>query len=802
MKTLKLKAYTFLISGLGLTSIYGQVGINTEQPKVTLDVVGKPTNISSLDGITAPRIKGVELKAKTYTSEQKGAIVYVTEVETSPTGQTANVTNVGYYYFDGSLWQKFSGKTYTAGTGLLLNGTTFSHAAHTGDVTGTTVLTIADNAVTSAKIADGTIVGADIADGTINSTKLAPGVLTNIYNSDGTLSSNRVVTAGDNTLTVKGTSATPFIVEGNNWTPLKVVTTNAAGGGIVLQPGTAGWDNRVEMKATPAGDMHVYTNGGGDALTITKSGDAGIGTINPSAKLHVAGTTRIDNLPLGDQADQIVTADANGNLRKRAVGDVVSANSTNIYNSDGTLSSNRVVTAGDNTLTVKGTSATPFIVEGNNWTPLKVVTTNAAGGGIVLQPGTAGWDNRVEMKATPAGDMRVYTNGGGDALTITKSGDAGIGTINPSAKLHVAGTTRIDNLPLGDQADQIVTADANGNLRKRAVGDVVSANSTNIYNSDGTLSSNRVVTAGDNTLTVKGTSATPFIVEGNNWTPLKVVTTNAAGGGIVLQPGTDGWDNRVEMKATPAGDMRVYTNGGGDALAVTKTGNVGIGTNSPQAKLDVVGSVRIADGTQQAGRILTSDSNGNASWETPTMSYAYAIGKGVYDQNFPGSTIPAIPGGDRYIYTGMKITLPTKGKYAILLDLAISTVPSLGVQPLLSHNPAYTPSNNLVEGEAIVVKGTFWDEILPEGIDKDPIYGVPMKNKANSMWSGTLVFPLALQRASNTMYIENTTSGPKTFYFYGMAVILNPKSNQTKYVYELASGRWGEESLTAFKIGE
>ncbi|MCO7319847.1 hypothetical protein OKE80_11045, partial [Riemerella anatipestifer] len=33
--------------------------------------------------------------------------------------------------------------TYTAGTGLSLSGTTFSHAAHTGDVTGTTSLTIA-----------------------------------------------------------------------------------------------------------------------------------------------------------------------------------------------------------------------------------------------------------------------------------------------------------------------------------------------------------------------------------------------------------------------------------------------------------------------------------------------------------------------------------------------------------------------------------------------------------------------------------------------------------------------------------
>ena len=45
------------------------------------------------------------------------------------------------------------------------------------------------------------------------------------------------------------------------------------------------------------------------------------------------------------------------------------------------------------------------------------------------------------------------------------------------------------------------------------------------------------------------------------------------------------------------------------------SGNVGIGTAQPQAKLDVVGNVRIADGTQVAGHVLTSDANGVASWQ-------------------------------------------------------------------------------------------------------------------------------------------------------------------------------------------
>lgn len=46
--------------------------------------------------------------------------------------------------------------------------------------------------------------------------------------------------------------------------------------------------------------------------------------------------------------------------------------------------------------------------------------------------------------------------------------------------------------------------------------------------------------------------------------------------------------------------------------------NLGIGTNSPLAKLEVVGNVKITDGTEAAGRVLTSDVNGYATWQAPT----------------------------------------------------------------------------------------------------------------------------------------------------------------------------------------
>lgn len=44
--------------------------------------------------------------------------------------------------------------------------------------------------------------------------------------------------------------------------------------------------------------------------------------------------------------------------------------------------------------------------------------------------------------------------------------------------------------------------------------------------------------------------------------------------------------------------------------------NVGIGTTTPGAKLDINGTLKVTDGTQGNGKVLTSDSSGMASWQT------------------------------------------------------------------------------------------------------------------------------------------------------------------------------------------
>lgn len=121
-----MKKTLFALGILGFTTAYAQttekrVGINTENPKATLQIVGDPTVATHFDGIIAPHITGDQLKAKNYGTEQTGALVYVSTAATTPEGQTINVKSAGYYYFDGNVWQTTKPLVYSAGKGIAIS---------------------------------------------------------------------------------------------------------------------------------------------------------------------------------------------------------------------------------------------------------------------------------------------------------------------------------------------------------------------------------------------------------------------------------------------------------------------------------------------------------------------------------------------------------------------------------------------------------------------------------------------------------------------------------------------------------
>lgn len=99
--------------------------------------------------------------------------------------------------------------------------------------------------------------------------------------------------------------------------------------------------------------------------------------------------------------------------------------------------------------------------------------------------------------------------------------------------------------------------------------------------------------------------------------------------------------------------FHVMPNGSGqspaEVMRLRNNGNVGIGTTTPSQKLHVAGTPRIEDGTQGAGKVLTSDANGVASWQSSsgggsailTFTNAYVPGNGLryYPMNGGNTTI-------------------------------------------------------------------------------------------------------------------------------------------------------------------
>ena len=114
---MKLNAILLLFGGSILTM--AQVGVNSELPKSSLDVSvkrladGSIEDVSKHIGVQAPRVSRLELTNTTaiYGSDQTGAIIYITDVSAgTATGSRININAVGYYYFDGSVWQKMEGR--------------------------------------------------------------------------------------------------------------------------------------------------------------------------------------------------------------------------------------------------------------------------------------------------------------------------------------------------------------------------------------------------------------------------------------------------------------------------------------------------------------------------------------------------------------------------------------------------------------------------------------------------------------------------------------------------------------------
>jgi hypothetical protein len=142
------------------------------------------------------------------------------------------------------------------------------------------------------------------------------------------------------------------------------------------------------------------------------------------------------------------------------------------------------------------------------------------------------------MMQAPAGNIRFMTGpapnnvGIYDRMVITNDGNVGIGTTSPSARFHNIGTARFEGLSTNNSGSRLLVADASGNLALRDV----------------------------STLPSGGGTGSGWGLSGNTTTTSNYIGTNNSD------------------------DVRINTEGT-QKMVVKTTGNVGIGTNTPDFKM-------------------------------------------------------------------------------------------------------------------------------------------------------------------------------------------------------------------------
>jgi hypothetical protein len=389
------------------------------------------------------------------------------------------------------------------------------------------------------------------------------------------------------------------------------------------------------------------------AISIDRNGRVGIGTDTPSASLTVVGTISGNNLTASFNAASATGTKSFAANEGYAFGDHSFAEGFN------TIASGSYSHAQGDTTRAQGYASHASGVLSNatkeNTTAIGVKANAVHRGAVVISTNT----NQYNSSSFGDETFNVFASGGtyifnkttiGDPVSatsfvVTSGGLVGININVPSERLTVNGNisangnlTIAGSTILGDSSLDTLTLNGTNviipnNLNFDANTLFIDAANNRVGIGTNTPEQAlHVLKASAGAVTADAGSIAVFEGGGNNH--ISILTPDSQTGGLVFGSPADNYgsylswnhDNNALKLATanPDGYMQLLTNNEAEAVRITSSGNVGIGTTAPAEKLTVSGNIS-ANGTLSATGTGNNYFAGNVGIKTSTPGEALTV---------------------------------------------------------------------------------------------------------------------------------------------------------------------------------
>jgi hypothetical protein len=518
------------------------------------------------------------------------------------------------------------------------------------------------------------------------------------------------------------------------------LTTHVSGTLPVANGGTGTATAFTSGSVVFAGASGVYTQDNANLFWDNTNDRLGSGTTSPAQKLDVNGTVRA-TAPSAFSAALTVRSDASAsnwaslNFENQNVADLglIYLDNVGTFNIRNAVAGQpirflseanermRITSAGNVGIGTSSPAQTLQILNAGNY-QLRM----GGGGSINYDLGRNASNGLFYLYGNQTGFTGYVFDGvDGERMRITSAGNVGVGTSSPAGLLHVNSTSTTNAIVSGSDAARLVI---NGDTANS--GDTGTEDASLIFETDGAYSSavnSGLGNSGFRLGLLNGSSASTFvfvdILSGVNRERMRIDSSGNVGIGTatpasVLDVNGDvtitdkiihSGDTNTSIRF-PAADTFTVETAGSERMRIDSSGNVGIGTTSPGARLE------ITDGSNTP---LIVNSGGGAD---TTRGIAFNIS----GANFGRILVPAASGGAMAFWAGtsgaaaerMRITSAgnvgineTAPDYKLDVNGTFGFTPGASVTPVDNGDVVFELTNNTT----LTVKAKGSDGVVRSG---------------------------------------------------------------------------------------